>query len=239
MSIFVASPIEVYHDNEADERLRTINDTRFASEFGILAVDDARWQAAQQYERDTWLVYNVNATSDRNEAHRDGFDGYAVLGEHLGHVIELGCGPFTNLRYILPTRKALSITLLDPLAGDYQANHPHCTYRTGELCGYPAYYVNFTIEAVNTNRKFDTVVMVNVLSHCYDARKVLDKICTLLKPGGVLVFNEGAATTNPQTFYDVGHPLQVSEVVIDAFLAEFEPMYRNGAYFIGRWKGSK
>ena len=239
MSIFVASPVDVYRDGEADDRLRSVNDIRFASEFGILSVDDARWQAAQKYERDTWLVYNPGATSDRNEQHRDGFGGYAALGDDLGNVIELGCGPFTNLRHIIPTRTALSVTLLDPLIKDYMTTHPNCTYRNSDLNDYPVVPVAKTIEELKTKRKFDTVVMVNVLAHCYNARKVFDKIYSILAPDGVLVFNELPCTTTPEAFYDVGHPLQVSEVVIDAFLSEFEPMYRNGAYFIGRWKGAK
>ena len=43
------------------------------------------------------------------------------------HALEVGCGPFTNLRLIGALTSIERVSLLDPLAGDYQ-NHPGCRY---------------------------------------------------------------------------------------------------------------
>lgn len=232
--IFVASPVEVYYDEAADARLRQTNDSRYVTADGILTVDAQRWQQAQGYERDTWLRYNLDMHTDRNEEHAAGFGNYATLPADVGDYIELGCGPFTNSRYILPPRTAHSVTLLDPLALDYQREHPHCTYRDNTLAGHPVTVVASAIEAWQTKQRFDTLVMTNVLPHCFNARTVFETIRRVLKPGGWLVFHEAPRLIEPLEVYDVGHPLIVPDAVMEAFLGVFEPVYRSGLYFIGR-----
>lgn len=234
MKFFVASPVEIYNEEAADSWLASTNDSRFLSDDGILRVDEARWQQAQLYERDTWLKYNLEASSDRNEEHRDGFEGYKALPVHLGHYLELGCGPFTNTRFILDGRSADSITLLDPLAHDYQREHSHCTYRDGSLNGQPVTVVNSTIERYKPRRRYDMVVMINVLPHCFDAPMIFDAIVRMTKAGGYLVFHEAARTPAPFEQYDVGHPLVVGPDAMERFLGQFEPIYQKGHYFIGR-----
>jgi SAM-dependent methyltransferase len=103
------------------------------------------------------------------------------------------------------------------------------------LYGYAVQSVAVAIEQwINTAFLFNTVVMVNTLAHCYDADKVFLVIRRILKPGGVLVFHEKAQLYDPRDSYDVGHPLALTQAALDTFLSEFEPMYRNGDYFIGR-----
>lgn len=232
--IFVASPVDVYYDEAAAARLQATNDSRYVTPRGILTIDTARWQQAQQYERATWLTYNLETTTDRNETHQDGFGGYAVLPDDLGDYVELGCGPFTNTRLIVPERSITSLTLLDPLALDYRREHPHCAYRDGTLAGHPVTVVTSAIETWQTNQHFDVVVMTNVLPHCFDAAAVFATIRRILKPGGWLVFHEAPRAIAPLDIYDVGHPLIVTAAVLDEFLGLFEPVYQQGNYFIGR-----
>ena len=234
MKIFVASPVEVYEGDAADARLRLTNDSQYATARGILRVDQARWRQAQQYERDTWLVYNLETATDRNEQHGVGFSGYAALPAALGDYIELGCGPFTNTRYILPGRTLQSLTLLDPLIEDYEREHPHCAYKGWRMGDYTVTPVPSPIEAWKPAQQFDTLVMTNVLPHGYDADAVFETVRKALKPGGWLVFNEDPRPLCPLDLYDVGHPLVVPQDGIDAFLADFEQVYRNGNYYIGR-----
>lgn len=234
MKYFIASPIEIYNDLAAEKWLSITNDSRFLSNDGILRVDETRWQQAQRYERDTWLTYNLEASSDRNEEHRTGFNGYQALPEHLGQYIELGCGPFTNTRFILNGRNADSIMLLDPLAQDYQQQHPHCVYRDNTLLGRPVTVINSAIERYKARLQFDTAVMINVLPHCYDAQSIFDVIWRMLKTGGYLVFHEVAGAPAPFDQYDVGHPLVVGPDAMERFLVQFEPLYWKGNYFIGR-----
>lgn len=242
--IYVESQGEIYRDDAALERLVNNSDARYADAHGeVLAVDDARWQRAQLYERSTWMEYNQNAQADRNSTHADGFGGYADLPRELGNVVELGCGVFTNLQYILQGREANSVALVDPLIGIYQS-HKHCTFKNGVLQTrgietFPVELVGSTIEDWLPQRQFDCVVMVNVLHHCRDAQAVFAKIRTLLKPGGYLVFHEPPREIDPEKHYDAGHPLAPHAETIEAFLSDgFIEVYRKGWYFIGRLIGT-
>lgn len=234
MKKFVASPVEVYENYEADTRLRVTNDSRFATSRGILRVDNERWKQAQRYERDTWLTYNLETATDRNEAHSIGFNAYTALPSDLGDYIEVGCGPFTNTRFIIPARHLTSLTLLDPLINDYEREHPHCSYKGWTMGGYAVTGVKSSLEAWKGDVKFDTLVMTNVLSHCYDAEAVFDNVKRAIKPGGYLVFHEDPRPFEPMELYDVGHPLVVPQAVVDEFLAPFDVLHKNGNYFIGR-----
>lgn len=233
-SLFISSPVNVLRGDAARAALTTTNDAAHYTEGkGVLAVPLERWQQAQQYERATWLDYGLMLTEDRNAEHAAMFDGYKALPEKLGHVIELGCGPFTNMRNILPGRDPSTVTLLDPMVHAYRDNHPNCAYQDSRLCGYHALTEPTAIEDFETDIQFDTVIMINVLHHCQDVHKVFNWINTHLKTGGYLVFHEPARDIDPAQFYDVGHPISFNQGVIEAFLTGYEQVYRNGDYFIG------
>lgn len=234
--IFITSPTDVSKGDKALSRLERTNDSRFETDDGVLQVDHARWQLAHDYERHTWLTHNINLKTDRNEFHQEQFDNYEALPENLGKVIELGCGPFTNLRLILPAHPAESVYLLDPLAKDYQAGHPHCAYKDGTLAGHDVTLMATTIEDSNTRHKFDTLVMINVLPHCRDATAVLNFIRARVRSGGLVVLGEFPREHPAKLHYDAGHPLALKAHVLEDFLNEFEEVYRRGWYFIGRVK---
>jgi SAM-dependent methyltransferase len=102
---------------------------------GVTRVDRARWDEAQRYERTTWLRHGRRVFTDRNEYHRRRFDDYALLrGRRFARAVELGCGPFTNLRLMLERCRIDEVHLLDPLIGSY-LEHPFCRYRGGRLGG--------------------------------------------------------------------------------------------------------
>ncbi len=234
--IFVESATSVFHGDHARRRLQRVNDTRFETEDGVVQVDANRWKVAKNYERHTWLEHNLSLTSDRNEFHHDSFDGYSTLPENLGKVIELGCGVFTNLRFILPEHKAGAVYLLDPLVKEYQAKHPNCTYKDGTLVGHEVILINSAIEDSKTRLKFDTIVIINVIPHCRDALAVFEFIRKHLKVGGHLVMGEFPREHPASLHYDAGHPIALKAHVIEGFLAEFDEVYRNGYYFIGAAK---
>lgn len=237
--IYVTSQTDIARGELALERLRVNNDSRFQNEDGsITRVDVNRWEAAQQYERDTWMTHNPDASDDRNMTHSDAFDGYKALPADRGNIVELGCGPFTNMRFIMEGHQAKSLTLVDPLIEVYK-EHPHCAYRDGVFLGHEVTLINSAIEDWQTDETFDVVVMINVLHHCLDADVVLAKIRSLLNPGGYLVFHEPPREINPLTHYDAGHPLSPTAAYLEAFIGEFEEVYRSGWYFIGRKQGGK
>lgn len=231
--IYVESATSVFHNDHALRRLQRVNDTRFETEDGVVQVDEERWKVAKAYERHTWLVHNLKLETDRNEFHQEQFDGYAILPDNLGKVIELGCGVFTNLRLILPAHQATAVYLLDPLVKEYQAKHPNCTYKDGTLAGHDVMLINSAIEDSKTRLKFDTIVMINVIPHCRDALMVFEFIRKHLKIGGHLVMGEFPREHPARLHYDAGHPIALKAHVIDGFLAEFNEVYRNGYYFIG------
>jgi SAM-dependent methyltransferase len=127
--LFVDEQLHILKGDEAAEALREQSDAAYLDPSGgVSKVPRQRWQQAQRYERDTWMVANADASDDRNDAHLLGFDGYASLsGRTFQHAIELGCGPFTNLRLIGQHCTIERCSLLDPLITEY-LNHPHCTY---------------------------------------------------------------------------------------------------------------
>lgn len=136
--VFVDEYVNILTDEEAknriDERLRDelpqIDDTE-----GLARVSKERWQEAQRYERRTWLEQGCDLQSDRNDYHYQKFDGYAVLhGGEFPRAIELGCGPFTNMRIIMRECSVGDIVLLDPLIEQY-LSHPYCQYRNRRLGG--------------------------------------------------------------------------------------------------------
>jgi len=127
--LYVDDQLHVLKGEEAARALREHSDQTYLDPHdGVVRVPKQRWQQAQRYERDTWMVANADASDDRNTSHRDGFGGYAALGGGtFQHAIELGCGPFTNLRLIGQHCTINRCSLLDPLIEEY-LKHPHCTY---------------------------------------------------------------------------------------------------------------
>lgn len=127
--LYVDEQLHILKGDQAAEALREHSDAAYLDpREGVVRVPKQRWQQAQRYERDTWMVANAEATDDRNSVHRDGFGGYAELnGRTFQHAIELGCGPFTNLRLIGQHCTIARCSLLDPLINDY-LKHAHCTY---------------------------------------------------------------------------------------------------------------
>jgi SAM-dependent methyltransferase len=127
--LYVDETLRILTGSEAESALRTQSDAAFVdARDGVVHVPKDRWQQAQRYERDTWMVANAETDDDRNNDHAAGFDGYAVLeGRTFAHAIELGCGPFTNLRIIARRCAIQRCSLLDPLIDEY-LKHPHCTY---------------------------------------------------------------------------------------------------------------
>jgi SAM-dependent methyltransferase len=136
-TIFIDENVEIYEGEQARQRLKAKAATEsIDDERGVTRVDEQRWQEAQRYERRTWLERARWSFTDRNEHHRERFAGYDPLrGMVFKHGIELGCGPFTNMRLLLEHCTVERVTLLDPLITDY-LTHTFCRYRHGRLGGF-------------------------------------------------------------------------------------------------------
>lgn len=132
--IHIDSDVHVRTGEEARQALEAENDGEFLSEDkGIVRVPADRWRTAQKTERKHWMDLGIGSDTDRNQEHFDNFGGYqALAGETFGSAIELGCGPFTNLRLIADVARVARCTLLDPLIESY-LTHPNCAYTRSEL----------------------------------------------------------------------------------------------------------
>lgn len=259
--VFIADDRTVLTGEAARRALATRSDApRVRPGSGITRVEPERWQEAQRYERRTWMNDFRNVADDRNQFHATQFQGYESLkGKEFSAAIELGCGPFTNMRLIAPVTNIGEIHLLDPLINDY-VTHPNCTYsegalRTPTLPARPVTLHASAIENFLAPKSFDLVVMVNVIEHCMDAERIFSNLLSMLQVGGTLVFHDRSydaadLAENLRHEYDAGHPLRVDRAVIDRFLTDnFTPVLSrvvrfertkwgadrsyDGVYFIG------
>lgn len=226
--------VRSYSGAQAEKLIAEKNDMAFLSDHGVVAVDRQRWEEAQYYEQRTWMSLNRTANNDRNDVIRNEFEGYGFLRDKTFHnVCEIGCGPFTNLRLILPKIKANKVTLVDPLIKDY-LKHPKCSYPDRYLHGYPVECVGCMAEEFRPSIKYDLVVMINVLPHCMDANKVFERLYDVLKVGGTLVFHEvgfNMDVIKNNELYDAGHPILVSSELINGFLSLFQKIFEKRVKF--------
>ena len=212
-----------------------------------LAVSEERWRQAQEWEAAFWRSQNpapsrtlvarakrlvkralgmqkTNTGDDWNHWWAEKFGGYAALPARLESAIELGCGPYTNLRVILPGREARRVVCSDPLVREYLQFEDRWlgqAWRRGavEVDDHP-------IEAcVFESESFDLVVMINVLDHVRDAMECLRQAARITRPGGWLVVGQDLSNAEDvaRTGEDTGHPIRIGQATLDtALLPEFE-----------------
>jgi SAM-dependent methyltransferase len=235
---FVTRNFEVLDGESARLRLRTTNDREFVvADQGIPRVSRERWKSAQDAECHGWLEIWRDSQEDRNSLHLAMFDYLAMLhGRRFAKVIELGCGPFTNLRLMLMTLAADEVHLLDPLLDSYRS-HPHCAYADGALRLVDGRRVpiagaySSSIEEFDNSHRFDVVVLINVIEHCFDVHRLFDRVWTMLNPGGLLLFHDryfdhDDVAQNSARDYDTAHPLKVDRRIVDGFLGRFAEVFR-------------
>jgi SAM-dependent methyltransferase len=172
--------------------------------------------------------YNSLPTGDdHNTWWYSAFDGYALVPRHLDNVLELGCGPHTNLRLIMEGRTIAHAVASDPLARQY-VRLPRTWLRhawgtgTVMLDDHPAEECPFASDY------FDLVVMTNVLDHVRDARACLAQAIRVTKPGGLLVMGQDLATDESlrerPSGFDIPHPIAIKQRLLEEVFAErFEP----------------
>lgn len=193
---------------EAEQALQRENDQVFLSDGkGVTQVTLERWNMAQRAERRHWLEIGRGTADDRNHDHMSEFDGYSALaGKHITHAIELGCGPFTNLRLLGGVANIDRCTLLDPLIESY-LTHNNVQYsrevlfvesglrlptalgrkvsrRVGRLLRQlnkgrkipVERMLSLPIETMPLDGVYDLTVLINVIEHCYDIEQVFSNI---------------------------------------------------------------
>jgi SAM-dependent methyltransferase len=232
--IFINEEVNVFLGEEAEFFLSQKNDSKYLKDGSIHVVDKERWNEAQNYEKKTWMELCSNANDDRNIDHFTKFNQYSDLLNHrsrIHKVIELGCGPFTNLRTLHDLLHNLNeVHLVDPLINDY-LHHPHCFYKNSNFYGYKTVLHNSPIEELDVEDKFDLVIMNNVLEHCFDITIIFEKLSEMLNEGGLFIFHDTFYKTSEdiiglvETLYDSGHPIKLSEEYMNNCLSRYKPLF--------------
>lgn len=259
--IFIDEDIRVLEGAEAQRHLAERNDLPFLDPAsGVVAVSPERWALAQRAEQAHWMRRGIGAQDDRNRQHLLSFRSFEALrGRSFRHALEIGCGPFTNLRLIGRTCKIGRCTLLDPLVRSY-LSHPYCYYdermldlgptgvagriarkllprcyraaqRAMGRCIPVAALEPAPIETYAPSSRFDLVVMINVLEHCFDGRRVFGNILAACEPGAAFVFMDALYDAAPMADslarqYDAAHPLKIDRrVLLDFLQSNFDELF--------------
>jgi SAM-dependent methyltransferase len=237
---FVDEQINILRGAAAEAAIQTRSDSRYwQAGQGITRIPQERWRIAQTFERAGWMEKWRGATDDRNLFHAEAFNSYHALhGRHFKHAIELGCGPFTNLRVIGDFVRVDAVSLLDPLLESY-LQLPKCRYTRQVLrlhSGKQELAVAETfacpIEEMPAQRNYDLIVMMNVIEHCFDVELIFEKILAISRPGTVFIFHdsiydaEKTRSVLERKYYEAGHPLMVGYEVMEQFMARhFSTLY--------------
>jgi hypothetical protein len=217
---FVDEHVRILRGSDAAEALERTNDSAFyAPGQGIVEVSEERWRLAQAAEMAHWFGFDRTAADDGNFGHFAAFDAYRSLKDsQVLHAVELGCGPFTNLRLVARVANVHSCTLVDPSVRRY-LHHENRYYDLEYLYLPPAVtwmpkpwrrapgplrtlcrrlgwtvpvrsLVNSGGESFCMTEGCDLLVMVNVLEHCRDARAVLSNVLAALSTEAIVAIGD-------------------------------------------------
>jgi SAM-dependent methyltransferase len=193
------------------------SDACFRTSAGVARVSLERWTRAQWAEAAYWAA--PERAGDDNDNAGDSyalFSGYVGVRPALGDVLELGCGPFTQLRSLLGNTAVpwtmRSVTLADPILVS-ESRHARSSFATGTFTAhgktYPTRLLQVGAEEVGAlyHDRFDTVIMQNVLEHVSDAFQVLESLYNATKPGGVIILWEPMYTSAWRGWTELGQEL--------------------------------
>lgn len=226
----------------------------------VVSVSKDRWQEAQEWEGNLWVQNNqrngylkvllkfIRALAkpdlllnyvkygdfycgdDWNYWWLKAFDNYKALPEHFEKAIEVGCGPFTNIRLISKISKIKEIYCTDPLINTYATFK--LTWLKTQLKKHNIKISNDSCEKLNFPDNFcDLVVCINVLDHVRNATECLREMTRVIKRGGFLVLGQELSNEEDVKITavrdDTGHPIKISQDTIDTFLTGgFESNFR-------------
>jgi Methyltransferase domain len=196
----------------------------------VAVVPDDRWQQAQDWELEVWrsaqrgspirrllsaAVRRRPLNDDWNAWWFQQFEGYRCLPMSLENVIEVGCGPYTNVRLIRRGRRIGHLYCSDPLARHYagfKSGWLSHAYRNREILldDHPAESLPFA------DNVFDLTVMINVLDHVRDAEACLAVVAKITR--GLLVLGQDLTDETDPGEYDVGHPIRMDHHFLDESL---------------------
>lgn len=206
----------------------------------IKQIDKNRWKMAQDFELQ-FAKNTMESDDDWNIWWAEKFDNYEILnGKFFSNVLEVGCGPHTNIRYILPKITFEKIWLEDPLIQYY-------LYYNFEKFNSLINFIKFKMHLLNINyllkifsnlsypvdlssskleelpykdRQMDLIICINVLDHVNDYDKCMEEIFRVLNNKGILILgqdlsNEEDKNKCPESYADIGHPIKLDQITIE------------------------
>ncbi|HXJ58009.1 MAG TPA: class I SAM-dependent methyltransferase [Candidatus Dormibacteraeota bacterium] len=209
-------------------------------------VSEDRWKQAQQWEEQHWIgAQKARARFGKNHLwrvlswfglvpkHRGDdwnlwwkikFRNYEFLPARVENALEVGCGPYTNLRLMLDRCRPAHVVLSDPLIRTYvkfKLTFVAEMYRDAAciLDDHPLEELPFA------ENYFDLVIMINVLDHVRDARQCMINLLRVLKPGGILILGQDLSNDDDQEALRrdrgaVGHPIKLDDAWFNTYLGQ-------------------
>jgi SAM-dependent methyltransferase len=216
-------------------------------------VSTDRWHAAQHWEEQHWIgAQRARAKYGKNYIWRflrllklvpryrgddwnlwwsKQFDDYAFLPASVENGLEVGCGPYTNMRLILERCRVKHLVLSDPLIRTYvkfKLTMVAAMYKNAEcaLDDHPLEELPFA------DNYFDLSVMINVLDHVQDAGRCMENLLRCTRPGGVMILGQDLSNNEDLDALQAdrgaaGHPIKLDEEWFGPVLeGRFTPIIR-------------
>lgn len=201
------------------------------------------WEKAQDFEL-KFAQQTIRSDDDWNRWWYEKFERYSILeNRYFYNVLEVGCGPHTNIKYILPKIKFDKLWLEDPLIQYYitynlSKSKSFCDYLRGKVKKNKINYLleifsdlNIKID-LSTSKledlpykdyQMDLVVCINTLDHVNDYDKCMNEIFRVLNKDGLLILGQDLSNKDdlrqcPESYADIGHPIKVDHIVIEQTL---------------------
>jgi Methyltransferase domain len=206
----------------------------------FLKAGKERWNRAQRFELDTWESQNAlngrglssiigyakrrlgrDRGDDWNLWWLKQFEGYSSIPNEIDNAIEFGCGPYTNIRYVMQGRRIKHAFCSDPLIRHYVGYRGRWlseAWRGKEVLidDHPLEECPFASDY------FNLVIMINVLDHVKDCLLCIDDAIRVTREEGFLVIGQDLSDSSDalRTGEDVGHPIKVDRQTLDHKLVQ-------------------
>lgn len=208
------------------------------------------WEEAQKWEEAHWVnaqrqrakyaknlvwkalsVFKIvpkHRGDDWNSWWKTHFDNYNFLPKEVDNAIEVGCGPYTNIRLMVDKCKIKHLVLSDPLIKTYvkfKLTFVREAYDSAScvLDDHPLEELPFK------DKNFDLAVMINVLDHVRDANACMENLYRVVKPGGLIIFGQDLSREEDSEalLKDaglVGHPIKLHEDWFKPWIEACDPI---------------
>ncbi|MEI8061976.1 MAG: class I SAM-dependent methyltransferase [bacterium] len=224
----------------------------------IIKTTEPEWIDAQKYEQHTWVINNKRNSfpklvlkflralkkpkyffqllqfkdfycgDDWNFWWMEKFNHYKDLPSHFNKALEVGSGPYSNIRLISKLKNIKEIVCTDPLMDIYKDFKMTWVSSMAKKSKIKA--LSGMCEKIDfPDGDFDLVVCNNVLDHVLDAEKGLLEMHRVLQTGGYFVFAQDL--TDKKGIEDEekreGHPIRLDHNFLDNLLGDkYEPVFK-------------